>query len=234
MPIQIRFGDSGSYNILTLPIKDADAGGVEALLAACSPASFGRGGQDVFDESYRRATKLDVEKFLSSFCPYTTGIMDVVAQLLLPSAVGSEPRGVKAELYKLNVYSAPSGMFKAHVDTPRSASQIGSLVVCLPFAHRGGELVIRSGGKDVVFDWSSDTTNDEPVIKWAAFYSDCEHEVLEVTSGHRITLTYNLYAVTPATGLFAGNAGGLLNPSQLPLYEPLKVALDTPSFLEGG
>jgi hypothetical protein len=26
-----------------------------------------------------------------------------------------------------------------------------------------------------------------------ATYSDCEHEVLEVTRGHRVTLTYNLY-----------------------------------------
>ena len=43
----------------------------------------------------------------------------------------------KAELYKLNIYSAPSGKFKAHVDTPRSKSQVGSLVVALPVEHKG-------------------------------------------------------------------------------------------------
>ncbi|KAL6064904.1 Fe2OG dioxygenase domain-containing protein [Balamuthia mandrillaris] len=31
-------------------------------------------------------------------------------------------------------------------------------------------------------------------VKWAAFYADCEHEILPVTAGHRITLTYNLYS----------------------------------------
>lgn len=30
-------------------------------------------------------------------------------------------------------------------------------------------------------------------VFWAAFFSDTEHEVEKVTSGHRITLTYNLY-----------------------------------------
>jgi hypothetical protein len=45
-------------------------------------------------------------------------------------------RGIRAELYKLNAYSAPSGHFKPHVDTPRSDTQIGSLVVCLPTAFR--------------------------------------------------------------------------------------------------
>ena len=56
--------------------------------------------------------------------------------MLLPSVPGNQ-RGVRAELYKLNVYSAPSGKFKAHVDTPRSEKQFGSLVVCLPVAHEG-------------------------------------------------------------------------------------------------
>ena len=46
-------------------------------------------------------------------------------------------RGIRAELYKLNVYSGPSGMFKAHVDTPRSDDQVGSLVVALPVAFEG-------------------------------------------------------------------------------------------------
>jgi hypothetical protein len=40
-------------------------------------------------------------------------------------------------MYKLNMYSAPSGKFKPHVDTPRNKDQIGSLVICLPLAHQG-------------------------------------------------------------------------------------------------
>ena len=53
----------------------------------------------------------------------------------------------------------------------------------------GGALIVRHQGKEIKFDWSKDCEN----IQWGAFYSDCEHEVLPVTSGYRITITYNLY-----------------------------------------
>lgn len=33
----------------------------------------------------------------------------------------------------------------------------------------------------------------ENVIHWVAFYGDCEHEILPVDYGYRMTLTYNLY-----------------------------------------
>ncbi len=55
--------------------------------------------------------------------------------------------GLRAELYKLNVYSGPSGVFKAHVDTPRSDMHIGSLVVCLPVPFEGGALAVRHSGR---------------------------------------------------------------------------------------
>lgn len=41
-------------------------------------------------------------------------------------------RGLRAELYKLNIYSAPGGKFEEHWDTPRGEEMVGSLVVCLP------------------------------------------------------------------------------------------------------
>lgn len=134
------------------------------------------------------------------------------------------------------MYSAPGGKFKPHVDTPRNKDQIGSLVVSLPSAHQGGQLSVNNagagaGGLNVVFDWSSDGT--EPgEIKWAAFYSDCEHEVHEVTSGHRVTLTYNL-CLTRGLGHLAGDSS-VLDPTQLPLYEGLFDALENPGFLRRG
>jgi len=93
----------------------------------------------VLDEKYRKATKLEPDQFATTFCPYKAGIVDVINQVLVPniSADGSEQRGVRAELYKLKFYSAPSGKFKPHVDTPRSDDQFGSLLVCLPVAHQG-------------------------------------------------------------------------------------------------
>ncbi|KAI5360171.1 putative prolyl 4-hydroxylase alpha subunit, Fe(2+) 2OG dioxygenase domain-containing protein [Septoria linicola] len=208
------------------PVPNSDA--FKALLAACQPASFGRGGEEVMDEDYRKAGKLDRSSFATTFCPYETGIIDIVTQLLLTQTKQSKhERSLRAELYKLNIYSAPSGKFMAHVDTPRSESQLGSLVVSLPVNHLGGELVVRNAGNEVTFDWS-----EFQDLNWAAFYSDCEHEVLEVEAGHRLTLTYNLY-VTRGLGHLAGTASGL-DATTLPLYKSLSTALENPGFLRRG
>ncbi|KAK7967052.1 uncharacterized protein PG986_001329 [Apiospora aurea] len=157
---------------------------LKRLIQHCQPATFGRGGKDVYDESYRRAGQMTPTAFCTTFDPYSAGIIDTVAQVLLPSVYDSTThRGVRAELYKLNVYSAPSGKFKPHVDTPRSRGQFGSLVVCLPVEHEGGQLKVRHEGQETTFDWSTTHNNkDDPshhaVAHWAAFYSDCEHEVI--------------------------------------------------------
>ncbi|KAF6826138.1 oxidoreductase [Colletotrichum plurivorum] len=121
---------------------------------------------------------------MTNLCPYELGIIDTVRQVLLSSIETAEgSRLIRAELYNINIYSGPSGMFKPHVDTPRSSLQIGSLVVCLPTEHKGGELAVRQNGRSHTFDWGANS--EKPLIQWAAFYSDCEHEVFEVKSGHR-------------------------------------------------
>ena len=70
----------------------------------------------------------------------------------------------------------------------------GSLVVVFPTPHEGGTLFLRHHG----LEWSFDSGQalaavDKPTIGYVAFFGDVEHEVAPVTSGHRITLTYNLY-----------------------------------------
>jgi hypothetical protein len=92
---------------LTLPIAPGRNGGVDRLCEHAQPATFGRGGEDVLDESYRKALKVDTDSFCSTFDPYTLGIVDTIAQVLLPSAIDSTThRSVRAELYKLNVKSS--------------------------------------------------------------------------------------------------------------------------------
>ncbi|KAI1491165.1 hypothetical protein F5X96DRAFT_490204 [Biscogniauxia mediterranea] len=239
-PITIRWDSQSTdtTNKITLPILPSDdegQGKLTALVKDCQPASFGYQGKDVYDEKYRKATKLDCSDFSTSFCPYTLGIIDTIAQVLLPNAPGGNSRtGVRAELYKLNVYSAPSGFFKAHVDTPRSTAQFGSLVVSLPCRHEGGQLVVRHAGHSVTYDWSTSKAKTEVAqCQWAAFYSDCEHEVLELSEGHRLTLTYNLYVVR-GVGQLAGSSPAL-DFQSLPLYQKVKEALSNPIFMpEGG
>jgi hypothetical protein len=74
----------------------------------------------------------------------------------------------------------------------------GSLVIVFPTKHEGGALMLRHGGGG---EWTFDSatmvqTPVDPSAAYIAFYSDVEHEVTPVTSGYRVTLTYNLYFST--------------------------------------
>lgn len=85
--------------------RDGHEEAVAHLTRDCQPATFGYMGMDVLDETYRKAGKMDTSQFCTSFCPYETGIVDAVAQILRPRMDESEGEvicGVRAELYKLN------------------------------------------------------------------------------------------------------------------------------------
>ena len=111
-PITIRWDSnthaSASHKV-SLPVKDEERPMFEQLLKDCSPASFGRGGKDVVDESYRKAGKLDVSAFCTSFNPHALGIVETAAQALVLSnkTQTNETHGIRAELYKCK-FSASS------------------------------------------------------------------------------------------------------------------------------
>ncbi|KAH7252913.1 hypothetical protein B0J15DRAFT_360802, partial [Fusarium solani] len=171
---------------------------LDELVEDCRPATFGRDGKDVLDEKIRKAGTMEASCFATNFNPYDCGIVDAIGRKLLPSIVRAGKQqavdrwGVLAKLYKLNVYSAPSGMFRPHFDTPRGHTHFGSLVVALPATYEGGQLRVVWKGKETV-GLDQPKWDYPPSIRWIAFYSDCKHEVLPVTAGHRVTLTYELW-----------------------------------------
>lgn len=84
---------------------------------------------------------------------------------------------------------AKGGFFLSHRDTEKAPGMFGTLVVALPSAHEGGDLVIRHGGVERVVGLAGDEPSG---VAWAAFYADCEHKVKPVTKGYRVCLVYNL------------------------------------------
>jgi hypothetical protein len=83
-PFQIRYGNSGSGITLVVPDSNASSQEFQELLKISQPATFARAGEEVLDEDYRKAGKLDRGHFATDFCPYTTGIVDTLTQILLP------------------------------------------------------------------------------------------------------------------------------------------------------
>ncbi|RPD54611.1 hypothetical protein L226DRAFT_514965 [Lentinus tigrinus ALCF2SS1-7] len=177
-------------NLSTSSIESLDA-----LESACEAATFGRNQETVLDESYRKAGKMDTDKFSLPFDAEKSGLIDVVKTGLL---IGKEERkDVRAELYKLNVYGKDA-FFKPHKDTPRGTDMFGSLVVVFPTPHEGGALILRHEGKEWTFDAAQVlASSPSKRIAYVAFFSDVEHEVIRVLSGHRVTITYNMYWAGP-------------------------------------
>jgi 2OG-Fe(II) oxygenase superfamily len=91
-------------------------------------------------------------------------------------------------LYKLLVYDR-GGFFLAHRDTEKAGGMFGTLVLTLPSTYRGGGLRIRHAGREVTLDTKA---TDPSELSYAAFYADCQHEVLPVRQGNRVCLIYNL------------------------------------------
>lgn len=90
-------------------------------------------------------------------------------------------------------------------------------------------MLVRHGKEEMKFDWSP---TSKSTIQWAAFYSDCEHEINEVTGGHRLTLTYNLHVVDVVGGAILPKP--IVDPKSLPLYELVDTLMDDDNFMTGG
>ncbi|KAH8747485.1 hypothetical protein F5883DRAFT_698350, partial [Diaporthe sp. PMI_573] len=135
------------------------------------------------------------------------------------------------------VYKGPSGFFKSHIDTPRGKKQFGSLILCLPSEHEGGQLTVKHVGFSTKYDWGKTQTTQ--ALQCAALYSDCEHEVSPVTSGHRVTLTFNLY-YEPRAGAVGDSLSGLsckpapVDITSLTPYGVLEKLLHDPGWMTDG
>jgi 2OG-Fe(II) oxygenase superfamily len=130
--------------------------------------------------------------------------------------------------------------FKPHVDTPRSDKMFGSLVIVFPSPHEGGTLLLRHRGQEWTFDSGEAlaVAEDQPSIGYVAFFSDIEHEITPVTSGHRITLTYNLYfddggPVSPNDAVSEHPISPRL-PNQVRFRDAFEALLRNPEFLADG
>ncbi|EJT45504.1 hypothetical protein A1Q1_05950 [Trichosporon asahii var. asahii CBS 2479] len=165
----------------TLPLDNLAS---ETVWKAGAPSKFGHDNTDVYDESYRKATEIRLPDFALSADPLLVG--NVLRQI---EHLMGTTKHLRAEPYKLNAYG-PGGLFKAHRDTPKSNDHVGTITMCLPSTFTGGDLVVRHAGVTCRSDWSN--LKDE--IGWMFLYSDCEHEVLSVESGTRITIAYDVFA----------------------------------------
>ena len=168
---------------LSFPVPEPQ---LRALVDAATVAPYGKGPETLVDRAVRDCRQIDAGKVGLSGRGWRDSldeIMDRVAR-----GLGLSRDLLDAELHKLLVYE-PGGFFSAHRDTEKSGGMVATLSVALPAQGAGGELVVRYGDRETVFDMNAGEPSE---VAFAAFYADCPHEVRPVVEGHRVSLVFNL------------------------------------------
>ena len=193
-----RPGDFFVHGLIECPLPQLEIDGigtvsfpvpqqqVKALVKFCERAPYGRGRETLVDTRVRKVWQLAPSKLHLAGKAWPRTLDRILATVTEGLGLGSAK--VRAELYKLLVYNRGS-FFKPHRDTEKADGMFGTLLIVLPSAHAGGDLVVRHAGRETTIDMSSADVSE---LAYAAFYADCEHEVLPVTQGNRVCLVYNL------------------------------------------
>ena len=169
--------------VLSFPVPPSQ---IEALIQHSARAPYGRGPETILDESVRKVWQIAAEKVHISGKSWGANLDTLLRKVA--DGLGYNSAQVSAELYKFLVYDV-GGFFLPHRDTEKAGGMFGTLIVVLPSAHRGGELILHHAGREVTVDMSQGEFSE---ISFAAFYADCEHEVRPIREGHRVCLVYNL------------------------------------------
>jgi hypothetical protein len=158
------------------------------LIKHCHQAPYGQGEKTLVDPSVRRVWRLQPDHFQLENPDWDRVIRDIVARV--QEELGLEGQKLESHLYDLLLYEKGS-FFLPHRDGEKRDRMVATLVVVLPSAHEGGELIVRHDSEERTLDLGG-SSGDTFHIHYAAFYADCEHEVRPLKKGYRLCLVYNL------------------------------------------
>ena len=181
--------------LIGLPLVKTQA---RKLIKQCVQAPYGKGTETLVDTDVRRVWELDPEHFELTNPDWDQQIASITQTV--QSALGLGERKLNAHLYKLLLYEKDS-FFLPHRDGEKLDGMVATLVVALPSPHTGGELVITHEGRRHTIPFEGAASGFS--LTYAAFYADCEHEVLPVEDGYRLSLVYNLTLARSRKGIGA-------------------------------
>ena len=202
--------DVEGFGHVRFPVTPAKA---RKLLGLGRPARFGRGEETVTDPDVRDTWEIPKHLVRAEWNDAKLKVIleTVKEELGLPNAAE-----LTADLHSLLVYET-NQHFLAHQDSEKDDSMVGTLVVTLPSSYTGGELMVGHNE-----EWKA-YRGSKTALSLVAFYADCLHEVLRVTSGYRITLTYNLL-VHGDTSRPEGDGGTVtLRPAGVAVHEQVEI-----------
>ncbi|MQA63556.1 MAG: 2OG-Fe(II) oxygenase [Actinophytocola sp.] len=194
-PAQLLQLEVSGVGPVRLPLRAPLA---KKLIAVARPAMFGRGEETLTDTNVRDTWELTPDQ-ITLGGPGWTALMNRALEHFRDELGLPQTSCLRAEPHSMLVYGKGQ-FFLPHQDSEKDDAMVGTLVVSLPSAHTGGELVIDHAGESIAYRASKEE------LTFVAFYADCRHQVTPVRSGYRVTLTFNLLAGTETPAPEAGPA----------------------------
>ncbi|KAJ7156252.1 hypothetical protein C8R46DRAFT_959680 [Mycena filopes] len=167
--------------------------------------------------------------FSTRFDVAGSGLLDAISGYLLEGINALDGQSLRAEMGDLTVY-APGAFMKPTKNTTHGKGMIGSLVIIFPTTCTGGSL---SFVHQQPWTFTPDVpTNGTPVVGYVLFRSDVMQAVEPVLSGHRVTLTYNIFLAPQRAESLATHR--ILPAPERTLEDTLRSLLVDPAFLPAG
>lgn len=140
------------------------------------------------DRNYYEISK-DIIQISDEFNNVTNNSLSkVIGDHLCP-----EEKTCFVEFEKLLLFEKGS-TYKPDISIQRSQNHFGTLLIFLPSYYEGGEFIIQHLNYKKTFSnpLKDENFTQEMRCNWVSFFTDCQHELLEVKSGYRVALCYKV------------------------------------------
>lgn len=82
--------------------------------------------------------------------------------------------------------------------TVKSPGMFATSIIILPSYYQGGQVHVAHAKKSQIFDFSASSHLSTSLLSW---YTDVHHEVMPVTAGYRLALSFNVIQTKPSANL---------------------------------
>jgi hypothetical protein len=162
-----------------LPLSERDA---QLVSSVSYQALYGKGSDTIIDPAVRETKELNADQFELKNPEWLKALEAVVGRAATELGVSGQAAGVKAVLYKLLLYGK-GAMFKEHREydprpiigvaipadklvlfsSEKEPGMFGTLIICLPSKHEGGEVHITHGGQRKVLRTADSSESSIPI-----------------------------------------------------------------------
>ncbi|TDZ35889.1 hypothetical protein C8035_v008348 [Colletotrichum spinosum] len=164
------------HPVIPLPLTPGDA---ELLKRTCGQGPCSKGDRTIGDKTWKLAFS-QFELVNPAWPDFLDNLAcELVDKLGIPG-VSAEPREL--------VLCETGSCFQLDGEFEKERNAIATMVICLPSEHEGGDVHLVFGDDKRTFSTAESSAFEMTTMAW---FSDVQHEVAVLESGHRLTLTYD-------------------------------------------